>query len=61
MMSMLADAAYTLAVGRRAFKHREFVVASSAAEAAELLQMHRTAIYRLVKRLGIPVPAGEEE
>jgi len=33
----------------------------SMAEAAELLQMHRTAIYRLVKRLGIPVPAGEEE
>ena len=33
----------------------------SLAKAAELLQMHRTAIYRLVKRLGIPVSAGEEE
>ncbi len=33
----LADAAYTLARGRRAFAHRRFVVASSAGEAAALL------------------------
>lgn len=34
----LADAAYTLAVGRRAFSHRRFVVASDSAGAAELLE-----------------------
>ncbi len=33
----LADIAYTLRVGRRAFTHRRTVVASNAAEAAELL------------------------
>jgi len=31
----------------------------SMAKAAELLQMHRCAIYRLVKRLDLPIPAGE--
>ena len=34
----LADVAHTLHVGRRAFAHRRFVVAATAAEAAQLLE-----------------------
>ena len=30
-------------------------------KAAGLLQMHRGAIYKLVKRLGVAIPAGEAE
>ncbi len=37
----LADVAYTLQVGRRAFPHRRFVVAADTAEAASLLVIRR--------------------
>ena len=36
----LGDAAYTLKVGRRAFRHRRAVVCSSIADAARVLESH---------------------
>ena len=50
----LADVAYTLQVGRRAFPHRRFVVAADTAEAAALLASGDTA--RTVTRQAAPRP-----